>query len=78
MTSSTQEDAICLKGSLTSIRNTYLKSSDSHKAVASQCGLTAWRVLSGRPHYNLVEDERTQSLKVHATHVKIIWIVCAL
>ena len=73
-----QQDATSLKQSLKSIRNTYVKSSDSHMAVASQCGLTAWRVLSGHPFYNLMEDDKTQSLKVHVTHAKIMWTVCAL
>lgn len=31
---------------------------------ASQCGLTAWRILSGYPHYNLIEDEGTKLIKV--------------
>lgn len=31
---------------------------------ASLYGLTAWRILSGYPHYNLIEDDGTQLIKV--------------
>ena len=34
---------------------------------ASQCGLTAWRILSGYPHYNLIEDEGTKFIKVSSS-----------
>ncbi|KAM7430043.1 hypothetical protein ABFA07_019200 [Porites harrisoni] len=34
-------------------------STDNPSCPASQYGLTAWRILSGYPHYNLIEDEGT-------------------
>lgn len=37
---------------------------DNLSCPASQYGLTAWRILSGYPHYNLIEDEGTKLFRV--------------
>lgn len=48
---------------------------DHPSCPASQYGLTAWRILSGYPHYNLIEDEGTNLFRVifffenHILHV---------
>ena len=38
---------------------------DNPSCPASQYGLTAWRILSGYPHYNLIEDEGTKLFRVN-------------
>ena len=41
---------------------------------AVQCGLTAWRMLSGSPHYKLVTDYEHDVGMVSPLH-NIVWIV---
>lgn len=38
---------------------------DNPSCPASQYGLTAWRILSGYPHYNLIEDEGAKLFRVN-------------